>query len=107
MSTTQRISSDICSNKHKNNENSVQANLRLSPYKKALRTEVYEIILWDFNGLTCEEIARQLDKPVHSISGRISELKKQRKIKEVGTTKNSNGSTCSVYAAASNLEGDK
>lgn len=46
---------------------------------------------------TLEDICNIMERPEHCISGRLTELKEMKAIKVLGTAKNSNGNTCSVY----------
>lgn len=99
MSNIKSQERDICSKKHKGNANSKAANKTASKAKLFLRQEVYELIFWSTNGLSCEELALMLSRPVHSISGRISELKAEGEIVEVSERKSRFGVPCGVYKA--------
>lgn len=72
MTTQPLLPFDVCARKHGGNEESRRANLRAS--KAESRQEVYEALL-THGDMTCKEIAAKLGKPMHKISGRLSELK--------------------------------
>ena len=69
-------SDDICENKHQGNAESVQANRRVASSKVKSQQAILEI-LREYGALTCKEIAIARDVPMHSVSGRITELKEQ------------------------------
>lgn len=82
------ISDDITANRHGGNKQSVAANERIKPFKSNLRSQVYACILEaGVPGCTLEEIADSLNKQVHSVSGRVTELKAQKLIRESGRTR--------------------
>lgn len=86
-------SPDICSLKHGGNENSKKANARAAVVKESLRERVRIFVAGCADrGTTIHEIAKFLGKPVHSVSGRVSELKADDKIFDSG--RNRDG--CSV-----------
>ena len=64
---------------------------------KHTKEQTYANILWLINGERCSmEIAELLEKDLHKISGRFSELKAQNKI--IATTrKNYKGSVYAVF----------
>lgn len=72
---------DVCISRHRDNAASVAANERIRNSKSAFRAAVYELgrMLGEF---TSKEIAVKLDKPLNSVSGRISELKAAGLIEE-------------------------
>lgn len=73
--------SDICRNRHKGNESSKAAN----PKREAKRKMHQQIIgMLCRNTLTAKQIARALDVPFNTISGRFSELKAMGKIRGTG-----------------------
>ena len=67
---------DVCSNKHGGNAQSVQANRKVSSTKVKSQQLVLEV-LRQYGPLTCKEIAAQMDVEMHTVSGRITELKEQ------------------------------
>ena len=77
--------------KGKENELSKEAFEKVDTKKG--QTDVYNLI--DGNFCTFE-IALMLDKPIHKLSGRFTELKKLNKIRFKGK-KNINGSNYSIY----------
>lgn len=67
---------DICEAKHKNNPESIAANKIAGETKHTLRTAVHLFLRLERpKGATPAEIAKHFNKPLHAISGRISELK--------------------------------
>jgi len=71
---------DICANKHQGNAQSVKANPS-AEFKATLRERVRIFIAaCDFHGATVKEIAATFGKPMHAISGRVSELKAENKV---------------------------
>lgn len=75
---TQMTLEDICENRHRGNAESEAANP--TPESKQIqRFEVWSIIARD-KGVTSKEIADEMGRPLNCISGRISELKKQKMI---------------------------
>ena len=76
---------DICRNKHQGNAESEAANLRLKN-KAESREQVYRMLLkYD---MTCKELAAELGKEMHTISGRITELKKQGRVMPTAIVRN-------------------
>ena len=76
--TTQAELFDICRTKHRGNAQSNAANpAKFS--KQRDRSLVYELIR-DSAGITSKEIAEVLGRPLHTFSGRISELKRDQRI---------------------------
>ena len=79
---------DVCSGKHGGNPESKAANFRAEPHKFSLRQRVYSrIVLGGRYGRTCKEIALEEGRPMHAISGRISELKAMGEIQESTRTR--------------------
>ena len=72
---------DVCISRHRDSPASIEANERIRNSKSADRAAVWDLAsrLADF---TSKELAVQLDKPLNSISGRISELKAAGLIRE-------------------------
>jgi hypothetical protein len=80
---------DVTAGKHKGNPNSRAANLRVISIKVTLRERVRIFIAGcDYRGATVHELSDHLGKPVHSISGRLSELKIEQKIFDSGRSRN-------------------
>ena len=82
---------DISRGRH--NPESQLAHERLLPGKESQRERVFGLI----DGLRCNmEIAEIMDKPLHKISGRFTELKAGDRIAKV-STKKYKGSTYAVH----------
>lgn len=79
---------DICKNKHKGNRNSIAANLRALPTKQRVKDLILNILADHPEGLICHEIAEILGKPLNTFSGRLSDLKAEGLIVEVGERNN-------------------
>lgn len=77
---------DICAAKHKGNKESVEANKRVAPKKAPARQLVHDT-LRQRGPMTCKEVARLLGKPMHWISGRITELKGMSLVEETGAVR--------------------
>lgn len=89
MSSQPSLNFDICRNKHQGARNSERANDRVQSFKPTLRRKVFDYIAsHDKDGATSHEIAAALGKPLHSISGRISELKKDAFVVDTGLDRN-------------------
>jgi DNA-binding CsgD family transcriptional regulator len=99
MPTQQSLPFDVTGRKNKRNKNSVSANKKIIPAKKSLRQQIFEYIGWSKDGLTYEEICDQLGLRPQTVSGRISELKIEGKIKEVAQRQLSSGVAAAVYKA--------
>lgn len=69
----------------------------VQPNLTAREVQVFEVIEELFP-TTLEDIARNLGVPEHSISGRITGLKKKKLIKVVGRQRNSRMNQVDVYA---------
>lgn len=66
---------DVSARKHGGNEQSENANLVAQPGKAKAREMIYNVLLSrEKRGATCREISRIINRPMHSISGRITEL---------------------------------
>lgn len=79
---------DITARRHKGNAASRAAFERSAPHHANDEAKVLEIIAAATRsvryGITSKEIAEQMRKPLNAISGRISSLKAQGKIKGIG-----------------------
>ncbi len=75
---------DICSNKHKGNLNSIEAHNSILPVKQSLLSIVLEAIVKSSKPLHFKEISEITGIVPHSVSGRLAELKKLKRIKSVG-----------------------
>jgi hypothetical protein len=79
---------DITVNRHQHNPQSEAANRRVDPYKRTMKDRIYEYICdQDFHP-TCEDIVRALGFKLQSVSARVSELKAEQRIEEVGEPRN-------------------
>ena len=69
---------DPCRLRSRNNENSAQAHRRVVAKGKArVYREIYALIEL-LGPLTSKEIAKELDRPLNTISGRFSEMKSKQ-----------------------------
>ena len=67
---------DVCKNRHKMSETSVEANLRAENTKTHWQAEVLKFAeLYGKDGFTLKDVCRALDKPLNALSGRLSEVK--------------------------------
>lgn len=74
---------DITANKHKGNARSKEARARTNITGR--RKQVYEFIVSQGEkGATSHEISQALNLPMHTISGRLSELKALQKVVTIG-----------------------
>lgn len=79
---------DVCARKHQGNPESKAANFRAEPHKFSFRQRVYSrIVLAGTYGRTCKEIALEEGRPMHAVSGRLSELKALGEIQESTRTR--------------------
>lgn len=80
---------DVCARKHKGNAESAAANRRVN--KQRDREKVFAACSLR-GGTTCRELATLLGVGMNQISGRFSELKRDNRIKRIGTRDG-----CGVY----------
>lgn len=92
--TERMLNDDICSNKHKQNAQSKEANKRV--HKEIGRLRVLAIIR-EQGQATSKQIANIMGVQLHHISGRISELKADAIIEDTGSRKDG----CAVFRIAS------
>jgi hypothetical protein len=91
---------DICERKHGGNPMSVQANKIAHKGKIGTREVILrELRMTGFGGLSCEDIENLTALSHQSCSARLSELRREGKIKIVGERKTRSGSTAAVYQA--------
>jgi len=76
--------SDVTANKHGGNPNSVAAYAKGSARHECERDAILAILHRHPFGLTSKEIGEMVEKPLHAISGRFSELKQSGKIYGTG-----------------------
>ena len=81
---------DITENRHKGSPESIAANKRVNKVKD--RAKVFELI-GKLGYSYSKQIARLMDKPLNSISGRFSELKRDGMIEPTGDRNEG----CAVY----------
>ncbi len=98
--TPQMLYSDHCRHKHGGAETSVEAFERLTPHLPKAQMDALEAVrLAGDVGLTLDELADQVGKPKHAISGRISELLASNRIEVIGKRRNKGGNKCRIYKA--------
>jgi hypothetical protein len=93
---------DICSNNHGGNPMSVQANKIASRGKSSARQQIlFELqVATDYkHNLTCEELEAVTKLSHQTCSARLSELRREGKIKIVGERKTRSGALAAVYQA--------
>lgn len=92
---------DICANKHGGNPMSVEANKIAHKGKVRARQRIIEELMdgEENGGLTCEELEQVTLLSHQTCSARLSELRREGKIKIVGQRKTRSGSPASVYQA--------
>lgn len=84
-SPTPKALPDITRGKSHGHRNSELANVAIHPTKAGLRDRVHKFVAGCAErGTTIHEIAKFLEKPVHSVSGRVSELKADNLIFDSG-----------------------
>jgi predicted ArsR family transcriptional regulator len=89
---------DICASKHKGNPMSVRANKIASKGKATNRQSIMDQL--EFIGpRTCQELEDSLKLSHQTCSARLSELRREGKIKIIGERKTRSGSPSSVYQA--------
>ena len=91
---------DICSNYHRGNAESVIANKTASKTKLNKRDRISHIIeghYLNYHYLTCEDIEIITGWKHQTVSARISELKRDGKIKVIGKRKTESGCQAAVY----------
>mgnify|MGYP005814645955 CR=1 FL=1 len=83
--TQRSLPFDVCARRHRGNSNSAVANRKLQRYKPNVRERIYAMIAANGqSGMTLREIAAAMNKLPHQISGRLSELKLERRIRQIG-----------------------
>lgn len=76
---------DICIHRHKGNAESVAANERVAPFKDRDRERIYRWFLEKAKGgATSKDVTRCLGIPYTTVSGRLSELKAAKWLRETG-----------------------
>lgn len=80
---------DVSAGKHRGNKQSKAANPT-----GISKTEIREQVMWvllHYGPSTCKEISERLNKPMHKVSGRISELKALGMVEPTGFVRNKGG----------------
>lgn len=96
MTAQLAIDFDVCASRHGGNPESAEAHESVKPSK----TQLHRLILATLgNGMTCEEIDRQLGLKHQTASARISELRAQDAVTIIGRRATSSGRWASVYVA--------
>lgn len=90
---------DICSRKHKGNEESRGAFEALKDRLPLHRARVLKAIRDSDGGLTVDEIAQKLGVTPNMVSGRASELKRDGMIRRNGTRLTRNGNPAAILVA--------
>lgn len=85
QSNVVEIKPDICRNRHKGNEHSEAANLRIEPHKASMRERirVFVAACQDY-GATIKDVCQSMGKTPNEISGRITELKRDKVLFDSG-----------------------
>lgn len=86
---------DVCANKHNFNEQSVEANKKVN--KEIDRQRIINFLTSNGNGYS-KQIARYMNKELHKISGRLSELKLDGVIADTGLRQEG----CAIYKLNNN-----
>lgn len=88
---------DICEGKHGNVYTSRQAFERIHPNLPKARNEVYLAICLTLDkGLTAKEYAKQTGQPLHAVSPRFTELRKEGWIEYRGEVRDGSKVHCST-----------
>lgn len=97
----QTFNFDVCSARHGGNAESVAAHKAIAPTLSDSREKVYEIIKAAGQyGATAEEVAIAIGKSLNAVSGRLSELKSQVRIRPSGLRRpNKSGCLAAVLVA--------
>lgn len=94
---------DITKNYHRGNPQSVKANEIAHKYKIPARQRILEELELERShfhlGMTCEELEHLTSLSHQTCSARLSELRREGKIKVVGERKTRSGSDAAVYQA--------
>lgn len=92
---------DITSRKHGGNECSTSAHVKIAPMLRGSRQGVFDLIRDSGQrGMTCDEIAAFLGKGENAVSGRITELLRDGRIKRDGTRKTRSGCSAAILKAS-------
>lgn len=98
MTPVTYTTTDVCQNRHGGNEQSVAAyEAGKAKHPRCRQAVLDHITAQGANGATSKEIALALGQPLHTVSGRISELKQRNVVHTNGTR---NGAAVLVAAKA-------
>jgi DNA-binding Lrp family transcriptional regulator len=89
---------DITENYHRGNPQSIEANKVAAKYKLSARQRILEELQGD-SELTCEDLEAFTKLSHQTCSARISDLKREGKIKQIGIRNTRSGSPAAVYQA--------
>lgn len=96
----QIVPRDVCARKHSGNEQSEAAFHHIAPYLTESQREVFRAIRCSGAlGATVDELSQRLQTTPNAISGRVTELRMQNRIKKNGTRKTKSGCSASVWIA--------
>jgi hypothetical protein len=88
---------DVTARKHHGNRASEAAHAKGSHQHASLREQIFEMIA-HADGLTSKELGHRLGRPIHTFSGRLSQLKAEGRI--VGTGEMREGAEVLVRVGA-------
>jgi FixJ family two-component response regulator len=93
---------DITANRHQGADTSVQAFRQIRETLSERQQKVLTAIerADPAKGLTCDELAHDLNVSPNQISGRFTELKKRRLIRSIGRRLTAQGCTARAYVRA-------
>lgn len=75
---------DICARKHRGSPTSIAANERASKHKVANTAKILNFAIKNMGRCYSKQVARALNIPLNSISGRFSELRKAGTLVDTG-----------------------
>ena len=84
---SRKYTDDICTNRHKDNPESIAANERNKHDRAAQRAQVLDLIT-SSDGLTMKEVAEIMGVQLNTISGRGTELKRDKLVAPTGEIRN-------------------
>jgi CRP-like cAMP-binding protein len=76
------INTDICARNHGNNTESAAAFERNHSTRKFDREQLFDLL--QQSPMTMKEVSSLLQRPLHTLSGRASELKQQHRVEKTG-----------------------
>jgi hypothetical protein len=90
---------DVCQNRHMGNEQSVAAHEKHKESRPQARLEVYWWFASQTEPKSCENAAESIGWGINRMSPRITELKRDRWLKQAGIGRTRGGSACALYVA--------